>query len=135
MLSAFYAPRPRGARLACIVAVVAASLMSGTAARAEADGPDFYRVTGVRAGSALNVRAGPGLDHPTIGSLAHNADGIRNLGCEGGLAFTEWQSASPEEREAGRRSRWCRIEYGGTVGWAAGWHLAEGSAPDTGSGN
>jgi heat shock protein HslJ len=116
-------------RLAGSIALAAASLMSGSAARAEADGPDFYRVTGVQAGSVLNVRAGPGLDQPTIGTLAHDADGIRNLGCEGGLDFAQWQAASPQEREAGRRQRWCRIEHGGTVGWAAGWHLGEGSAP------
>jgi heat shock protein HslJ len=118
-----------GIRLAGIMALVAASVMSGTPARADADGPDFYRVTGVGAGSVLNLRTGPGLDHPTIGTLAHDADGIRNLGCEGGLSFAAWEAASPEEREAGRKRRWCRIEHGGTVGWAAGWHLAEGSAP------
>jgi heat shock protein HslJ len=116
-------------RLAGIAALVAASVMAGPPARAEADGPDFYRVTGVAAGSVLNVRAGPGLEHPTVGTLAHDADGIRNLGCEGGLGFAQWQAASPAEREAGRRQRWCRIEHGGTVGWAAGWHLGEGSAP------
>jgi hypothetical protein len=100
-----------------------------TAAHAEADGPDFLRVTGVSEGSVLNVRSGPGLGHRTIGSLAFDADGIRNLGCEGGPTLAEWQAASPEEREAARKRRWCRIEHGGAVGWAAGWHLGEGSAP------
>jgi hypothetical protein len=112
-----------------IMALLAASLMGGPAAHAEADGPDFYRVTGVSEGGVLNVRSGPGLEHPTIGSLAFDADGIRNLGCEGGPTFAEWQSAGPAEREAARKRRWCRIEHGGTTGWAAGWHLAEGSAP------
>ena len=71
------------------MALVAASVVSATPALADADGPDFYRVRGVEAGSVLNVRAGPGLDHPAIGSLAHDADGIRNLGCEGGLSFAQ----------------------------------------------
>ena len=116
------------------LALVAATVMTWTAAHAEADGPDFLRVTGVGEGGVLNVRSGPGLGHPVIGSLAFDADGLRNLGCEGGPTFAEWQEASPEEREAARKRRWCRIEHGGTVGWAAGWHLGEGSAPDAASG-
>jgi hypothetical protein len=113
------------------VALVIATAMTATAAHAEADGPDFLRVTGVSEGSVLNVRSGPGLSHPAIGSLPFDADGIRNLGCEGGPTFAEWQAASPKEREAARKRRWCRIEHGQTVGWAAGWHLGEGSAPDS----
>jgi hypothetical protein len=118
-----------GVLLPGIMALAAASVVSAAPARAEADGPDFYRVTGVSEGGRLNVRAGPGLEHPTVGSLAFDADGIRNLGCEGGPTFAEWEGASPAEREAFRMRRWCRIEHGGTVGWAAGGHLAEGSAP------
>ena len=102
------------------LAAFAAALVSCGAALAEADGPDFFRVTGVREGSALNVRAGPGLEHPRIGSLPFDADGIRNLGCEGGLSFAEWEAASPAEREAARYSRWCRVEHGATAGWALG---------------
>jgi heat shock protein HslJ len=113
------------------VALFAAAVATSTAAHAEADGPDFLRVTGVAEGSVLNVRSGPGLGHPAIGSLPFDADGIRNLGCEGGPTFAQWQAASPEERAAARNRRWCRIEHGETVGWAAGWHLAEGNAPGT----
>jgi META domain len=116
------------------IALLAATAMSCATAHAEADGPDFLRVTGVGEGSVLNVRSGPGLGHRAVGSLAFDADGIRNLGCEGGLAFAAWQEATPAEREAARKRRWCRIEHGGTVGWAAGWHLGEGSAPDAASG-
>jgi hypothetical protein len=112
------------------IALVAATVMTATVVHAEADGPDFLRVTGVGEGSVLNVRSGPGLGHPAIGRLAFDADGIRNLGCEGGPSFAEWEAASPLEREAARKRRWCRIEHGETIGWAAGWHLGEGSAPD-----
>ena len=111
------------------IALVAATVMTATAARAEADGPDFLRVTGVGEGSVLNIRSGPGLGHGVVGTLPSDADGIRNLGCEGGPTFAEWEAAGPEEREAARKRRWCRIEHGAVVGWAAGWHLAEGSAP------
>ncbi|MGH6918482.1 MAG: META domain-containing protein [Geminicoccaceae bacterium] len=128
------APRLAGAWLAGIAALISATVMTCSTAHAEADGPDFYRVTGVGEGSVLNVRSGPGTGYPAIGSLPFDADGIRNLGCEGSLAFAEWQNASPEEREAARKRRWCRIEHGGTAGWAAGWHLAEGSPPDATAG-
>ena len=132
MKGALFATRA-GASIAGIAAFLAATGVTGTA-RAEADGPDFLRVVGVGERGVLNVRSGPGLGHPVIGSLAFDADGLRNLGCEGGPTFAEWQEASPEEREAARKRRWCRIEHGGTVGWAAGWHLGEGSAPDAASG-
>ena len=132
MQRALFAMRSFGAWLPGIV-LIGAIVVSQTAALAEADGPDFLRVTGVSEGSVLNVRSGPGLGHPPIGSLAFDADGIRNLGCEGGPTFAEWQAATPEEREAARKRRWCRIEHGGTVGWAAGLHLGEGSAPDAAS--
>jgi hypothetical protein len=125
--------RSPGAWMPGLAALIAATVMTCTAARAEADGPDFLRVTGVGEGSVLNVRSGPGLAHPTIGSLPFDADGIRNLGCEGGPTFAEWEKASPLEREAARKRRWCRIEHGAVVGWAAGWHLGEGSAPDAAS--
>jgi hypothetical protein len=133
MKEARFAIRRTGAWLPSIF-LVAATAMTATAARAEADGPDFLRVIGVGEGSVLNVRSGPGLGHPAIGRLAFDADGIRNLGCEGGPSFAEWEAAGPEEREAARQRRWCRIEHGTTVGWAAGWHLGEGSAPDAASG-
>jgi hypothetical protein len=133
MQRALFVRRPRAVWLPGL-ALMALSVMPETAAWAEADGPDYLRVTGVSEGSVLNVRSGPGLGHRAIGSLAFDADGIRNLGCEGGPTFAEWQEATPDEREAARKRRWCRIEHGGTVGWAAGWHLGEGGAPDAASG-
>ena len=87
MQRALAATRLLGAWMPGIAALVAATVMTATEARAEADGPDFLRVTGVGEGSVLNVRSGPGLDHPTVGSLSFDADGIRNLGCEGGPTF------------------------------------------------
>jgi hypothetical protein len=129
----FAATRLTGAWMPAVALVVAAVVV-GTEARAEADGPDFLRVRGVGVGSVLNIRSGPGLGHQIVGSLPYDADGIRNLGCEGGPTFAEWEASSAAEREAASRRRWCRIEHGGTVGWAAGWHLGEGSAPDAGSG-
>lgn len=94
---------------------------------AEADGPDFYRVVDVSADDTLNVRAGPSTKDAVVGTVPHDADGLRNLGCKGELGFAEWQKVAPHEREAAKRRRWCRIDYKGLVGWVAGWHVAEGS--------
>lgn len=112
-----------------IAALLALAMLAALAAvvLAEADGPDFYRVSGVAADDVLNVRAGPSAKDPIVGTVPPNADGLRNLGCTGGLTFTEWEKASASEREAARRRRWCRIEYRGVVGWVAGRFLAEGS--------
>lgn len=110
--------------LAAVVAVY-----HGLPARATADGPDHYRVIGISPGSYLNLRAGAGTAYPKIGEIPADADGLANLGCVGGLSFAEWQKASAAEREAARRERWCRVNYGGLEGWVAGIYLAEGSAP------
>ncbi|HZO08995.1 MAG TPA: SH3 domain-containing protein [Myxococcota bacterium] len=121
--------RRRGARASGLAAVAAIAVGAGTAG-AEADGPDFFRVRGVREGRSLTVRAEPGVESARVGSLPAGADGIRNLGCEGGLPLDAWERASEAEREAARWRRWCRIEYRGLTGWAAGPFLAEGGPPE-----
>lgn len=97
--------------------------------RAEADGPDYFRVVGVAGNDTLNVRSAPSATAPKVGGIPHNADGVRILGCQGGLSFAEWQKVTPAEREAASKTRWCRIAFNGVTGWAAGRFLAEGAAP------
>jgi len=109
--------------LACVLGLVIGS----TSAFAEADGPDYFRIVGVASNDVLNIRVAPNASAQKIGSIPPGADGVRNLGCEGGMSFAEWESATPAEREAAARRRWCRIEYGGVEGWVAGRFLAEGS--------
>ena len=96
---------------------------------AQDGGPDYLRVSGVSPGSALNLRAQPSIEAPIIGRMPANSDGLRNLGCSGGLSFAEYQNASAAERATGARRRWCRVEFRGTEGWAAGWYLVEGGPP------
>jgi len=97
-------------------------------ATAEADGPDFYRVIGVAADDVLNIRAEPSPHATEVGSIPPNADCVRNLGCQGGLTFQEFQTLNPAEQaeRLKQNPRWCRIEYQGVTGWVAGRYLAEG---------
>jgi len=108
-------------------AIVFVTLSAGMAASLAQDGgPDFYRVSGVSSGSALNLRSGPSIDATVISRIPAGVDGLRNLGCEGGLSFAEFERANAAEREAATRTRWCQVDYQGAIGWAAGWYLAEG---------
>jgi len=100
-----------------------------TQAIADASGPDFFRVTGVAADDVLNIRAAPDAASVKIGQIPPDGEGVRNLGCQGGLSFAEWQSASETERAAAADARWCRIDYQGIEGWVAGRYLAEGTPP------
>jgi hypothetical protein len=83
-------------------------------------------VSGVSSGSALNLRSGPSIDATVIGRIPAGVDGLRNLQCQGGLSFAEFERANATEREAATRTRWCQVDYQGAIGWAAGWYLAEG---------
>ena len=100
-----------------------------TPAAAEADGPDYYRVTAVAADDALNIRAEPNAHAAVVGRIPANADCVRNLGCRGGLTFTEFSTLSKAEQAERLREnpRWCRVEYQGVTGWVAGRYVAEGS--------
>jgi uncharacterized protein YraI len=84
-----------------------------------AGGPDWWAVTGLSTGDALNVRSGPGTRNAVIGQLG-NGDRVRNRGCQ-----------------MNGDTRWCQIEFPGDQvvrGWVAGRYLREAAAPsDAGS--
>ena len=119
----------RSARLpaACLSALLC---LAAGGALATADGPDSYRVVDVSAKSALNLRASPDTGGTVIGTLPADADGIANFGCSGGLTLAEYEAAGAAERAAARKTRWCKVGYDRKIGWAAGWHLAEGGEKD-----
>ncbi|WP_425045324.1 SH3 domain-containing protein [Primorskyibacter sp. S87] len=96
-------------------------------ASADADGPDFFSVTGVAANDVLNIRSEPSASSQKTGQIPPDGNGIRNLGCTGGLSYAEWEKATESEREAAAKKRWCQVEYKGATGWVAGWFLTEGS--------
>ena len=62
--------------------------------------PALFNVTGVPAGDVLNVRAGPGVDHPIIGTLARNATEVEVVGVN-------------EARD------WARVSMGESSGWSS----------------
>lgn len=96
--------------------------------RADADGPDYFRVVGVAEDDVLNIRAEASAGSTKTGAIPPDGNGIRNLGCQGGLSFAQWEKASQAQRDAAARKRWCQIEYKGTSGWVAGRFLGEGAA-------
>lgn len=73
-----------------------------------AGGPDYWRVTNVPIGDALNIRSRPAANGAVI-ARAPNGARLRNLGCR-----------------INGQTRWCRVELrDGSIGWAAGRFLRE----------
>lgn len=103
--------------------------LAPSAAHAEADGPDWWVVSGVGPDDVLNIRAEPSASSEKVGQIPPDGQGLRNLGCTGQMSFAEWKKATEAERERAKYNRWCKIEYRGTAGWVAGWYLVEGSPP------
>lgn len=101
-------------------------------AQSEADGPDYFAVIGVASDDVLNIRAEPDAGSSKIGEIPPDGTGVRNLGCEGGLSFAEWEQATPADREVASHGRWCRISWQAVEGWVAGQFLTEGTPADGG---
>jgi len=82
-----------------------------------AGGPDFWEVTNVPAGDALNMRRGPSAKETIVASYRNGAV-LRNKGCR----MMEGQ-------------RWCKVEEADNAsvhGWVAGRYLRESSYSDQG---
>ncbi len=65
--------------------------------------PESFRVSGIEPGAVLHIREQPDGDAPEVARMPWNARRIRGFGCtnETPSGFT-----------------WCRVRYGGQVGWA-----------------
>lgn len=98
---------------------------------ADADGPNFFRVVGVRKVDVLNLRSAPSAHAKQVGQIPPGSVCVRNLGCQGGLSFKEYStlSASERSRRIKQNPRWCHVEFGGQSGWVHGRYLAEGVCP------
>lgn len=115
-------------RIAAGFLMMAALFWTTSAVLAEADGPDYWDVSGVRAHDVLNLRTEATTRSTVITGIPYDATGLRNLGCSGGPTFSEWQRMSAAERERSARDRWCKVEYQGRDGWVAGRFLKESAA-------
>ena len=116
----------RSGRVASLAALALLALaLMPVPASGDADGPDHYRVAGVRQASTLNVREAPSVEAALLGSLSPTARCLDNLGCVGEPDFATWLDLSETEREAARANRWCRIRSGTLEGWVAGRYLVE----------
>ena len=102
-----------------------------------ADGPDYWEIRNIPSGDVLNIREKPDWKSQKIGEIPPGAMCIKNLGCTGGLTMQEFIELSEEAKEQMRkkRPRWCKIDYGGTIGWVSGKYLREGTCPAATSGN
>lgn len=96
---------------------------------AQAEGPDYFRITGLKKEDRVNVRRAPNTDAKIVGRIPKDSDGIKNLGCKGGLTQRQWEKASEAKKSAAARERWCQVSFGDVTGWVLGRFLAEGSAP------
>jgi hypothetical protein len=110
----------------CLVCVLV--LLIARDIRAEADGPDYWEVRGVKAGDVLNIRQAPDWKSPKIGEIPPDGTCLKNIMCVGGLTLEEFTRLSEAEKTKIRkeRPRWCFIEYEGLKGWVSGRYLREG---------
>jgi hypothetical protein len=105
------------------------ALLAPAPVLAQAHGPDYWAVTGVRPDDALNLRVAPNADSRMIARIPHNARGIRNFGCPNEVTFEQWKRMTQAQRDWAARSRWCEVEYNGKRGWVAGRFLREDRSP------
>jgi hypothetical protein len=112
--------------LRCVLSIAGLALLCG-AARAGADGPDHYRVSGIASDAELVVRAEPSQQSPRIASLPPQTQCLRNLGCQGGLTLQEFSTLGKAEQQERQLAnpRWCQIAYPGGRGWVEGRFLIE----------
>ena len=103
-------------------------IISSGSALADADGPDYYKVTGVASNDVLNIRSKANPNAKKVGEIPAVANCVKNLGCKGGLTMSEFTVLSKKEQAAilKKRPRWCQVEYQGIKGWVSARYLAEG---------
>lgn len=111
-------------RLVTLSAALFLLLNGASDAYAGADGT--FKVVGVKPDNVLNMRSGPSADYAVTGTIPANSEGLRNLGCQDGSSFERPSAAAEAEKRTIRFRRWCKVEYRGSAGWVAGWHLEQG---------
>ena len=64
----------------------------------EADGPDYWAVTGTTEKCYLNLRKGPSKSFSVVGRIPGNYKKLENLGCYPDFTFAEWAAFDSNER-------------------------------------
>jgi len=110
-------------------ALIAILIVTASPVFADADGPDFFEVTGVPDDDVLNIRTRPDPTAEIIGQIPPDGSCVRNLGCQGGLTFQEFTELSEEQKAVRLKEnpRWCKVRYRDVEGWVAGRYLKEGT--------
>src|SRR6202008_4646021 len=97
-------------RCAHILCTLTVLLSAPALARAQnAEGPDFWAVTGVKSNDALNMRMAPNADSEAIARIPYNARGLKNYGCPNDITFEQWKRMTKTQRDQAARSRWCQV--------------------------
>lgn len=112
-------------------ALLAALTLAGLTALAfaQANNPDYFRITGLKKEDNVNVRRSPEADAKIVGKIRKDTNGIKNLGCRGGLSQKQWDAMSDTQKKNTPRDRWCHVSHGDIKGWVLGRFLAEGTPP------
>lgn len=82
---------------------------------ATADGPDYYKVTGVANNDVLNLRATPSVTAKIIAKIPFNATKLENKvdrADKNGKLLPDTDMLI-----AGREPHWLKIKYKKTIGW------------------
>lgn len=96
---------------------------------AQAGGPEYFRVIELRSDEGLRVRAQAKQDAKTVGRIPSGTDGVKNLGCKGGLTAKQWEKANAARKKEDQRAGWCEVEFKEVKGWVQRRLLADGSGP------
>jgi uncharacterized protein YecT (DUF1311 family) len=113
--------------------LMAAAALGGLTvlAFAQTPEPEYFRINVLKKkDERVNVRRAPEKDAKIVGRIAQQTDGVKNLGCKGGLSAKQWEKASEARKKAAERERWCQISHGDVKGWVLGRFLVEGTSPE-----
>ncbi len=80
-----------------LLKVILLMLFSSSFSLATADGPDYWRVTGVSPNDVLWIHPKPDCHSRKIDKIPYNATCLKNLECAGNISFAESQRLSPRE--------------------------------------
>ncbi|MCA1297069.1 SH3 domain-containing protein [Stappia indica] len=121
----------RTGRTRLLAALLLTSVLWSGQGLAEIDGhgPDAWRVRGVAASDALNMRMGPGTEYGVLGTFRANEHGLQQVTCVPYVPAARYMTLS-EAEQAALPPRWCLMRSRDLT--KAGWVRATFLVPDYG---